>query len=498
MSDQLIIICFVVYTLFLFFIAWKTSQKATNATYFIGNRSSPWYLVAYGMIGTSLSGVTFISVPGWVGASGFTYMMVVFGYILGYLSIIAILLPVYYRLKLTSIYAYLDSRFGPAAYKTGSVFFLISRLIGAAFRMFIVVEVLQLFVFDAWNIPFWLIVCAFVMLILLYSIKGGIRTIVFTDTLQTTFMLLAVGLSIYYIKSHMGLGWSDLVTTIRDSEYSRMIDTDWMSDKHYLKQIFSGMFIAIVMTGLDQDMMQKNLSCRSLKDAQKNMFSLSMVLVVVNLVFLSLGVLLYQYVQFNAIGLPEKSDHIFPMIALEYLGPIAASVFIIGLISAAYSSADSAITALTTSFSLDILNLEKWQLTEILKRRIRMFVHFGVSVVLISLMLIFKEINDEAVISSLFTIAGYTYGPLLGFYAFGLFTKRRTPDIFVPFIGVASPVLIYLIKQYALEWYNYPIGFELLIYNGALTFLFMFAFSLYKPDKKIIAEKDEKFQIQSR
>ncbi|MFA8450062.1 MAG: sodium:solute symporter [Bacteroidales bacterium] len=476
MTENLSLIYFGVYTLFLFFIAWITSRKATNSTYFVGNRKSPWYLVAYGMIGTSLSGVTFISVPGWVGSSGFSYMMVVFGYIFGYLTIIGVLLPLYYRMKLTSIYTYLEKRFGFWTYKTGAFFFLLSRFIGAAFRMFIVVEVLQLFVFGQYDLPFVAVVTLFILLILLYSIKGGIRTIVFTDTLQTTFMLLAVFLSIYYIKQGLGLEWSGLANVVSSSSYSDMIVSDWGHNQHFLKQFFSGMFIAIVMTGLDQDMMQKNLSCKSLKDAQKNMFALSMVLVVVNFIFLVLGVLLYYYAEQSGIQIPSKTDHIFPLIALESLGPIAAAVFVIGLVSAAYSSADSAITALTTSFCIDMLDMEKWKRSDLYKQRSRMLVHLGISTFLIALMVLFKEINNEAVISSIFTVAGYTYGPLLGFFAFGLFCNYKINDKIIPYIAILAPILSYIIKWYSSNYLQYNFGFELLILNGAITYLFMFVF----------------------
>ncbi|MFA8298610.1 MAG: sodium:solute symporter [Hyphomicrobiales bacterium] len=495
--DHTYFIVFIVYTAILFLVAFFTSRKATNETYFTGNRKSPWYLVAYGMIGTSLSGVTFISVPGWVGSSGFSYMLVVLGYVVGYLVIIALLLPVYYKLKLTSIYSYLDERFGRSAYKTGASFFLLSRFIGAAFRMFIVVEILQVFVLKQWNVPFYLVVLMFVGLILLYSFKGGIRTIVFTDTLQTTFMLLAVVFTIYFIKTDLNVDFKQIFQIVRESEFSKMVYTDVSSKHHYLKQFFSGIFIAIVMTGLDQDMMQKNLTCRSLKDAQKNVFSLSIILVFVNFVFLTLGVLLFHYVNHLGIEMPAKTDYLFPNIALNYLGPVAASLFIIGLISAAYSSADSAITALTTSFTVDILNIKKWKRSDEYKKKVRIISHFSISFILVILMIAFNSINDDAVISSIFTIAGYTYGPLLGFFAFGILSKKQTIDKYLPIVGISSPILSYIIKEISYTSFGYSFGFELLILNGALTAFLMLLLSYKQPKNKINQDLNEKFQIQS-
>ncbi|MCF8388057.1 MAG: sodium:solute symporter, partial [Bacteroidales bacterium] len=377
MSPVSILIVFLVYTALLFGISIITSRKATNETFFLGNRLSPWFVVAYGMVGASLSGVTFISVPGWVGDTQFTYMMIVLGYILGYAVISTVLLPLYYKLKLTSIYSYLNDRFGFWSYKTGAFYFLLSRIIGASFRMFLVVNVLQVFVFDNWGIPFWVTVIIFMILINLYTFKGGIKTIVWTDTLQTTFMLLAVIMTIVIILQHLDIGLFDMVRKVSGSQYSMIWESDWQSSKFFLKQFLAGAFITIVMTGLDQDMMQKNLSCRSLKDAQKNVTTLSIVLVAVNLIFLFLGASLFIYAKQINIAVPELRDEFFPKIALNYLGPIAGIVFIVGLISAAYSSADSALTALTTSFTVDFLEIEKRSdLSERQKIRIRYVVHF--------------------------------------------------------------------------------------------------------------------------
>jgi Na+/proline symporter len=472
MSHQIILISFLLYTFLLFAVSFITSRKSNNESYFVGNRVSPWYVVAYGMIGASLSGVTFISVPGWVTDTQFSYMMVVIGYLLGYFTIAKVLLPLYYKLQLTSIYTYLEGRFGFWSYKTGAFYFLLSRVIGASFRMFLVINVLQLFVFDSYNIPFWVTVVIFMLLINLYTFKGGIKTIVWTDTLQTTFMLAAVGITIFIIKDEMAASFTGLVNSVVDSEYSKMIFTNWQNKRFFLKEFFSGAFLAIVMTGLDQDMMQKNLSCRNLKDAQKNIISLSWVLVPVNLLFLSLGAILVIYVQMNGISFEGTSDMLFPTIALNYLGPVAGITFIIGLISAAYSSADSALTALTTSFTVDFLGINKKdKFTEKQKTRIRYLAHFGIAVFLIFVIVLFKAINNEAVISELFTIAGYTYGPLLGLFAYGLFSKKQVEDRFVPFVAILSPLLCYFISSNSVTWlWGYKFGFELLILNGLITY----------------------------
>ena len=477
MTPVLIFTAFAIYTLLLFAISYITSRKADNETFMLGNRRSPWYIVSYGMIGASLSGVTFISIPGDVSNTQFSYMVIVLGYLLGYFVIANVLLPLYYELQLTSIYTYLEDRFGFWSYKTGSVFFLISRIIGASFRMFLVVSVLQMFVFEAWGIPFWATVAMFILLIMLYTFRGGIRTIVWTDTLQTTFMLVSVVLTLFLIAGEMGLSFSGLIHEVRVSEYSRMFITEWQDGHFMVKDFLAGMFIAIVMTGLDQDMMQKNLSCRNLKDAKKNIYWLSISLVPVNLLFLSLGAVLWIYAsKINGFPSLQTTDFLFPTIALQYLGPLAGITFIIGLIAAAYSSADSALTALTTSFSVDILGIRKRDdLDDKKKTAIRYRVHIGISIVVLFVILLFNAINDRSVISSLFTIAGYTYGPLLGLFAFGLFTKYQIRDKYVPLIAILSPALCYLLSVYDTQIFmGYNLGFELLLVNGFLTFTGLF------------------------
>ena len=455
----------------LLLISFLTGKNTGNEAFFKANRSSPWYVVAFGMIGASLSGVTFISVPGWVEASQFSYMQVVLGYILGYLVIGTVLLPLYYRLNLTSIYTYLEDRFGAYSYKTGASFFLLSRIVGASFRLFLVANVLQAILFDAWGIPFWITVIITILLIWLYTFKSGIKTIVWTDTLQTLFMLIAVGVTIYFVSEDLGISGTNLLSYVTSNELSQIFFfDDFKSANYFWKQFFSGAFIAIVMTGLDQDMMQKNLTCRSLKDAQKNMFWFTIVLVFVNFVFLGLGLLLTEYASVNNIA--AQKDQLFPTIATQSsLGIGVAVFFILGLIAAAYSSADSALTSLTTSFSIDILDIEKkYSPDQQIKKRKQIHVLF--SVVLILVILMFKYIiKDESVIAKLFVFAGYTYGPLLGLYAFGLFTKMQVKDRLVPFIAIAAPVLSYIISENSAKWFGFKFGFFILVLNGFLTFI---------------------------
>ena len=478
MSPLLILGIFLLYTAILFAVTWFTARKADSQSFFLGNKVSPWFVVAYGMIGASLSGVTFMSVPGWVKETQFSYMVVVLGYLFGYFVIALVLLPLYYRLKLTSIYSYLNTRFGFWSYKTGAGFFIISRTLGASLRMFLVINVLQIFVFNAWNIPFWVNVLIFIILIILYTFKGGIRTIIWTDTLQTTFMLLAVILSVIYIGKDLNISLVKLVTIVKESSASRMFVLDWHNERFFIKQFFSGMFITIVMTGLDQEMMQKNLSCRNIKEAQKNMFTFSGILVFVNLLFLFLGALLLIFMQTKGMTV-STSDEIFPTIALRYLGPVAGLVFLIGLISAAFPSADGALTSLTTCVSIDFLGLDKKpEMSEQTKTRIRYIVHISIALVFFISILIFSTFKGRAVIDKLFTIAGYTYGPLLGLYSFGLFTKRSVNDRVTPFIAILSPIICFFISNYSVQLFNgYKFGFELLLVNGLLTFLGLLAFS---------------------
>ena len=473
-----IILLIVAYFSVLIFISYITSKSANNKTFFKADNSSPWYLVAFGMIGASLSGVTFISVPGWVESQSMSYMQMVLGYVVGYAVIGLVLLPLYYRLNLTSIYSYLQDRFGDYSYKTGASFFLLSRTIGAAFRLFLVANVLQLLLFDAYGIPFWITVTITILLIWLYTFKGGIKTIVWTDALQTLFMLIAVGVCIYTISAEMQI--SNIFSYVADSEFSKTFFFDDVKTGDYFwKRFLAGAFVAIVMTGLDQDMMQKNLTCRNLKDAQKNMFWFTIVLVIVNFFFLALGVLLTDYAQKN--GIDAHKDQLFPIIATKgTLGLATAIFFLLGLIAAAYSSADSALTSLTTSFSIDILEIDKKKNAED-QEKTRKKIHILFSFILIATILVFKYfIADASVIAKIFTFANYTYGPLLGLYAFGLFTKLKVKDKTVPFICIASPFLTYLVNYLCLHYFNFDFGFALLILNGCITFIGLRIFKLSK------------------
>ncbi len=469
MQSSLVFGIIATYFILLLLIARLTSRKATTEVFFTAKRQSPWFVVAFGMIGASLSGITFISVPGEVGNTGFHYFQMVLGYLVGYFVIALVLLPLYYRLNLTSIYTYLEGRFGFWSYKTGALFFLLSRTIGASFRLFLVAMVLQMALFNAWGIRFEVTVMITILLIWIYTFRGGIKTIVWTDTFQTLFMLLAVGVSIVLISQSIDLKLADLPEKIAASPYSKIFEWDWKPKTNFFKYFFSGAFITIVMTGLDQDMMQKNLTCRSLKDAQKNMFWFSVILVFANMLFLSLGALLYIYSAEKGIQRPEISDQLYPMLAINHFNTLAGILFLLGITAAAYSSADSALTALTTSFCVDFLNFDKRP--EQQKKKIRMIVHVAFSGLLFVVILVFKLINDESVVNSLFNAAGYTYGPLLGLYTFGIFTKKNVKDKWVPLICILSPIVSYVLSVLLEYWFDWKLGFEILMINGALTIL---------------------------
>ncbi len=467
-----IILLIAVYFGVLILISYLTGKEDTNEAFFKANKSAPWYLVAFGMIGASLSGVTFISVPGAVEARQFGYLQVVFGYFFGYLIIAYVLLPIYYKLNLTSIYTYLRDRFGNTSYKTGSIAFLISRIVGASFRLFLVAKVLQLLIFDSLGIPFSITVIITVALIWLYTFKGGIKTIIYTDALQTFFMLVAVIVTITFLANALDLNsFSEVFINVTESTMSKVFFLDTINDSQYfIKSFLAGMFIAITMTGLDQDMMQKNLTCKNLKEAQKNMVSFSVVLIFVNILFLVLGLLLTQYATQN--GINATKDDLFPTIAmLPEIGIMTSAFFLLGLIAAAYSSADSALTSLTTSFCIDIIELDKKPKEQ--QKKVRKKVHVFISMVLILVIILFNSLfKDVSVIWELFKAAGYTYGPLLGLFAFGILTKSQIKDKYVWIIAVIAPIVSYLINQYSEVLLNgYQIGFEILIINGLLTFL---------------------------
>lgn len=481
------------YFVLLLLISYFTGKNNSNEDFFKAGKQSPWYLVAFGMVGASLSGVTFISVPGWVEASQFSYMQVVFGYFLGYMVTAYILLPIYYKHNVTSIYEYLDNRFGFVSYKVGAVSFFISRVLGAAFRLFLVAIVLQQFVFDAWNVPFEVTVTLSILLIWIYTFRGGIKTIVWTDTLQTLFMLISVGLSIYFILDELNWTFGEFLASPELEQYSKTWFTDdFFAKNHILKSFLGGMFVTICMTGLDQDMMQKNLTCRNLKDAQKNMVSFSIVLVAVTFVFMLLGALLFIYADANSIALPmmdgkPKSDLLFPEIALNSgLGIVVAVTFMLGLIAAAYSSADSALTSLTTSFCVDFLGTENK--TKANAKRTRQFTHVGMSLLLILVVISFKYILDRNVIDGLLTVASYTYGPLLGLFAFGIFTKHEVKDKYVWVVAVIAVTTIVLLAKIPVENLGgYEFGYELLPLNGLLTFVGLW---LIRDSRKEISAKE--------
>ena len=484
MNATLILTVFIFYTVLLFVIAHFTSRKSDNATFFRGNRNSPWYVVAYGMIGASLSGVTFMSVPGGVYTGQFTYLPLVFGYVLGYSVIALILLPLYYRLNLTSIYSYLEMRFGPRSEKTGAVFFLLSRLLGSALRMYLVVFVLYEFVFKAWGIPFWVPAVIFIAIILLYTFKGGIKTVVWTDTLQTTFLLLAAFLTAWFILRNLNISLGDLLKSASQKGYTKVFETDWTHNKFWVKQLLSGMFITITMTGLDQDMMQKNLTCKNLRDAQKNVMTSSLLFVIVNGLFLCLGAALITYAQQTGFQLPMNeagvvvNDKIFPSVAFS-LSKFTSIIFVLELVAAGFSSADGTLTALTTTFCFDFMHFDKKQMTEQQITKYRKWIHVAFALLYLLVIIAFRPFHNESLIDKVFDIAGYTYGPLLGLYTFGLFVKNRTVfDKAVPFIAVASPIVSYFLKMYSPQLFGgYKIGFEILIINGLLTFLALLLFS---------------------
>jgi SSS family transporter len=477
MSATEILILIAAYFGVLLIISYFTGKNDNNSDFFKAGKQSPWYLVAFGMVGASLSGVTFISVPGWVEGSEFSYMQVVFGYLVGYFVVAFVLMPIYYRLNVTSIYEYLSDRFGVVSHKTGAFFFFVSRVLGAAFRLFLVAIVLQQFVFDAWNVPFELTVVISILLIWIYTNKGGIKTIVWTDTLQTLFMIVAVILSIYFINQELGWSFGEFLASSELKEYSKILVTDSFLERgHFIKSFVGGMFVTICMTGLDQDMMQKNLTCKSLKDAKKNMVSFSFVLVGVTFLFMLLGALLFIYANKNQIAIPlmdgsPKTDLLFPEIALNSgLGKTVAITFMLGLIAAAYSSADSALTSLTTSFCIDFLNIEKKPERD--QKRIRKQVHIAMSVVLVIVIIIFKYVLSSNVIDSLLTVAGYTYGPLLGLFAFGIFTRFKIYDKYVWIVTLASVIIVAIIGSIPAESLGgYQVGYELLPMNGLITFL---------------------------
>ncbi len=465
------------YFVILLFVANRTSRNSNNESFFIGNRSSNWMLVAFGMIGTSLSGVTFVSVPGAVGKEAFAYLQITLGYLIGYAVIAFVLLPVYYRLNVTSIYNYLSTRFGFRSYKTGSAFFILSRTLGATARLYLVVEILQYSILESFHVPFWVTTVIILIMILLYTFKGGVKTIVWTDTLQTTCMLAGLVICVIFILNKMGLSFSDSLGKMREKGYSKVFFTDVNSKLFFVKQILAGAFITITMTGMDQEMMQKNLSVKTLPNSKKNVLTMSFILAIVLMLFLFLGGLLYLYA--GQQGVTVTGDKLFPEIALHYMPPIISVIFIIALISALFPSADGAITALTSSFCIDILGLKRrddW--SEEQKKKIRQRVHLTVAFIFLVFVMVFKWVNNPSMIGVILKVAAYTYGPLLGLFSFGILTNRKVIDKFVPVVCVLAPVICFFLDKYQKDIFgNYQIGLELLIINGLLTFIGLYIIS---------------------
>ncbi|MDR0680251.1 MAG: sodium:solute symporter [Dysgonamonadaceae bacterium] len=470
MNGTFILLIVLLYFGVLFLISHFIGKRHSgNAAFFLGNRKSPWYIVAFGMIGSSLSGVTFVSVPGMVRSFNMTYMQMVLGFVLGYVVIAFILLPLYYKMNVTSIYTYLDHRIGRKAYKTGAVFFLLSRTIGAAARLYVAVLILQTYIFDAWNIPFAVTSAGFLLMIWLYTHKSGVRAIVWTDLLQTFFLITALIIIIWQVAKGLHLDFHGIITSVQESSHSKIfVFDDWRSRQNFFKQFVSGCFVTIAMTGIDQEMMQKNLSCKNLREAQKNVCTYSLFFIPVNFLFLCLGVLLLNYASIHSIALPALGDDILPMLVSGGTFGIAVILFFtIGVIAVTFASADSALTGLTTSICVDILNITQYK--EQKAKKIRLSVHLGISLAFISIMLLFKAINNTSVIDAIYTIASYTYGPLLGLFAFGILFKRNTNDRWVPFICVFSPVLCFLINILLQKTVQYQFGYELLIINALMV-----------------------------
>ena len=466
MSTTLVLTVLLVYFLLLILVGFITTRKVTNESFFTGNRNSPWYLVAFGMIGTTLSGVTFISIPGEVGNTHWTYLTLVFGNCVGYIVIALVLLPLFYKQNLVSIYSWLGNRFGEKARLTGSFFFIVSQLVGASFRLFLVVGVLQLAFFDAIGVPFWLTVFITIVFVWIYTVRGGIKTIVWTDTLQTVFILISVGLTIVVVNKALDFNFSSAIAAIKESPLSRVFEFDWRSGQNTVKQFLAGVAITVCLNGLDQNMMQKNLTCRSLRDCKTNMFTFSFLFLVTNVLFLMLGALLYLYAEKEGIILPGKSDDVFPFLSLNYFGTAAGLFFLLGITAAAYSSVDS---SLTTSFCIDFFFLFPGNKSE---KKKRIGVHIVFSLLMIFVVVLFRELNDSSVISSLFKAVGYTYGPLLGLFAFGLTTKYRVRENYLPFVCLLSPVLSYVVNCYSEQLlFGYKFGFEILLFNGLLCYL---------------------------
>lgn len=473
MSATLILVTIASYFVILFGISYISGRKTDNQGFFVGNRKSPWYVVAFAMIGSAISGVTFVSVPGMVAAGSFSYLQMVLGFVVGQMIIAFVLIPLFYKMNLTSIYEYLEERFGISTYKTGAWFFFISKMLGAAVRLFLVCIVMQLLLFEPFRLPFTLNVTITMILVWLYTFRGGVKSLIWTDSLKTLCLIVSVGLCIYFIASDLNLNFTGMLSVISDNDYSKTFFFDDINDRRFFfKQFLAGIFTVIATTGLDQDMMQKNLSCKNFKDSQKNMVTSGISQFFVILLFLMLGVLLYMFASQHQIVLPSKSDELFPMIATQGYFPIIVGIlFIIGLISAAYAAAGSALTALTTSFTVDILQSTKRQSDDQVSKT-RKKVHIGMAIVMGLVIVIINALNNTSVIDAVYILASYTYGPILGLFAFGIFTKRSVYDRYIPLVAIASPVLCLIIDKNSEAWFGgYKFSYELLIMNALFTFI---------------------------
>lgn len=483
MSPLLLFSFVIAYFLILLGVAWYTGKNSTNESFFIGNKSSNWMLVAFGMVGTSLSGVTFVSVPGAVAKESFAYFQITLGYLLGYLVIAYVLLPLYYKLNLTSIYNYLHNRLGFTSYKTGAGFFILSRILGATARLYLVVNILQEAILNSFHVPFWATTLIILVMILLYTYEGGVKTIVWTDTLQTTCMLLGLIICVVYILSNMNMGFTESLQAMGEKGYSKIFFTDPNSKLFFVKQILAGAFITVTMTGMDQEMMQKNISVKTLKDSQKNVISMSIVLMIVILIFLFLGGLLYLYAA--QLNLDTTGDKLFPAIALQHMPPFVSVIFIIALISALFPSADGAITALTSTFCIDIIGMQRRNdLTDAQKKKMRQRVHLSFAAIFLLFVMMFKWINDSSMIGVILKVATFTYGPLLGLFTFGILLKRKVNDKLVPFVCIASPIICFFLDRFQKQIFgSFELGLELLIINGLITFTGLWLIS--KPGEEI-------------
>ncbi|HVD99922.1 MAG TPA: sodium:solute symporter [Cytophagaceae bacterium] len=483
MSQSLIISILIIYFGILMLIAYLTSRNASSDAFFSANKQSPWYLVAFGMIGTSISGLTFISVPGNVGKIGFAYYQVILGYLVGYWIIGTVLMPLYYRLNLVSIYTYLEQRFGYWSYKTGAFLFLLSRTLGSSLRLFLAAGVLHLFLFKGWGMPFWVTVSVTILLIWIYTFRGGVKTIIWTDSFQTIFLVSSVIISVILISHRLDLSFSQMISKVYESDLSHMFYfDDYKSKLFFPKYFFGGAAIAIAMTGLDQDLMQKNLTCKNIGEAQKNMFWFTIIQAIVTLLFLVLGALLYMYSEKENIPIPASSDDLFPTLALKEFGIVAGVFFLLGIIASSYASADSALAALTTSFCIDFLNFKNKP--EEVKQKQKFYVHIAMSLIFLVIIIIAHELNQRSLIDTVLNIAGYTYGPLVGLYAFGLYTKKKLNDRLVPLVCIISPILTYIVGSNSQNWFNgYQFSFEIILLNASISFIGLWIISL-NPDSQ--------------